>query len=40
MGCFPEPTYPFPNDGYPHQKSMGRPTMKKVCVPRFAVMAK
>lgn len=32
--------YPLPNDAYPHQKRMGKPTMKKVWVPRLAVMAK
>lgn len=33
-------TYPLPNAAYPHQKQMGSPIMKKVWVPRFAVMAK
>lgn len=31
---------PLPNDSKPHQNMMGKPTMKKVCVPRLAVMAK
>lgn len=32
--------HPLPRDTCPHQKSMGRPIMKKVWVPRLAVMAK
>ena len=32
--------YPRPKLVYPHQKSIGRIIMKKVWVPRFAVIAK
>jgi len=32
--------YPLPRFVYPHQKRMGRTTVKKVCVPRFAVTEK
>ncbi len=33
-------THPFPKSLKPNQKSIGKPIMKKVCVPRLAVMAK
>jgi len=32
--------HPRPKLVYPHQKSIGRTTIKKVCVPRLAVNAK
>lgn len=33
-------THPLPKPGQPHQKRIGRNIMKKVCVPRLAVIAK
>lgn len=33
-------TYPLPKEAKPHQNMIGKNIMKKVCVPRFAVMAK
>ena len=33
-------TYPLPKSVYPHQNKMGKKIMKKVCVPRLAVMEK
>jgi hypothetical protein len=33
-------TMPRPREVYPHQKRIGRTTMKNVWVPRLAVMAK
>lgn len=37
---YPQRTHPLPIAVCPHQKRIGKTTMKKLCVPRFAVIEK